>query len=93
MSLIFLTTSIDSPFRAARGKCNAAYRCFDAQDEFLPDNSDDGEPPSSTGTAFLAILGVRSELQLTRKIVFSSLAVFVVLLLFVSLNNLVMINL
>ena len=45
------------------------------------------------GTAFLAILGVRSEIQTTRKIVFSSLAVFVVLLLFVSLNNLVMINL
>jgi len=45
------------------------------------------------GTAFLAILGIRSEIQLTRKIVFSSLVVFVVLLLFVSLNNLVMINL
>jgi hypothetical protein len=44
------------------------------------------------GTAVLAILGIRSELQLTRRIVFSALAVFVVLLLFVSLNNLVMIS-
>jgi len=45
------------------------------------------------GAALLAIIGIRSNIQLTRKIVFSSLAVFVVLLLFVSVNNLVMINL
>jgi hypothetical protein len=45
------------------------------------------------GTAILAFLGIRSDLLTTRKIVFSSLAVFVVLLLFVSLNNIVMINL
>lgn len=46
-----------------------------------------------SGTALLAFLGMYSDVQLTRKIVFSSLAAFVVLLLFVSLNNLVMINL
>jgi len=45
-----------------------------------------------SGTALLAFLGIRSNIPLTRKIVFSSLAVFVVLLLFVSLNNLLMIN-
>jgi hypothetical protein len=45
-----------------------------------------------SGTAVLALLGIRSHLQLTRRIVFSSLAIFVVLLLFVSVNNLVMIN-
>ena len=44
------------------------------------------------GAGVLAYLGMKSEIQTTRKIVFSSLAVFVVLLLFVSLNNLVMIN-
>lgn len=44
------------------------------------------------GTAMLAILGIKSEILTTRKIVFSSLAIFVALLLFVSLNNLVMIN-
>lgn len=44
------------------------------------------------GTALLTFLGLRSSVQLTRKIVFSSLAVFVALLIFVSLNNLVMIN-
>lgn len=45
-----------------------------------------------SGAALLAFLGMNSETQLTRKVVFSSLAAFVVLLLFVSLNNLVMIN-
>jgi hypothetical protein len=45
------------------------------------------------GAATLAVVGIRSDIQLTRKIVFSSLAVFVVLLLFVSVNNLLMINL
>jgi hypothetical protein len=46
-----------------------------------------------SGTALLAFLGIRSDIHATRKIVFSSLAAFVILLLFVSLNNLVMINL
>ncbi len=46
-----------------------------------------------SGAALLAVIGIRSNIQITRKIVFSSLAIFVVLLLFVSLNNLVMINL
>ena len=45
-----------------------------------------------SGAALLALIGIRSNIQITRKIVFSSLAVFVVLLLFVSLNNLLMIN-
>jgi hypothetical protein len=45
------------------------------------------------GAAALAVVGIRSDIQLTRKIVFSSLAVFVVLLLLVSVNNLLMINL
>jgi len=45
-----------------------------------------------SGTALLAFLGMYSDVQLTRKIVFSALAAFVILLLFVSLNNLVMIN-
>jgi hypothetical protein len=46
-----------------------------------------------SGAALLALIGIKSNIQLTRKIVFSSLVVFVVLLLFVSLNNLLMINL
>ena len=45
-----------------------------------------------SGAALLALIGIRSDIQLTRRIVFSSLAIFVVLLLFVSLNNLLMIN-
>ena len=46
-----------------------------------------------SGTAFLALIGMKSNVLTTRKIVFSSLAVFVVILLFVSVNNLLMINL
>jgi hypothetical protein len=45
-----------------------------------------------SGTAVLACVGMRSEIPMTRRIVFSSLAVFVLILLFVSVNNLVMIN-
>jgi hypothetical protein len=46
-----------------------------------------------SGTAVLTYIGIKSNLQTTRKIVFTSLAAFVVLLLLVSLNNLIMINL
>jgi hypothetical protein len=46
-----------------------------------------------SGTALLAFLGMRSGSQATRRIVFSALTGFVILLLFVSVNNLVMINL
>jgi hypothetical protein len=45
-----------------------------------------------SGTALLTYIGIKSNIHSTRRIVFVSLAAFVVLLLFVSLNNLVMIN-
>lgn len=44
------------------------------------------------GAAVLAFIGMRSEIPVTRRIVFSALAVFVLILLFVSVNNLVMIT-
>jgi len=44
-----------------------------------------------TGTAALSFLGIKSNLQTTRKIVFGSMFAFVVLLLAVSLNNLILI--
>jgi hypothetical protein len=44
-----------------------------------------------SGTAILALMGIRSNLQTTRKIVFGSMIVFVVILLLVSLNNLILI--
>jgi hypothetical protein len=44
-----------------------------------------------TGTAALSFLGIKSNLQMTRKIVFGSMIAFVVLLLVVSLNNLILI--
>jgi len=43
------------------------------------------------GTAVLSFIGIKSNLQTTRKIVFGSMVAFVVLLLAVSLNNLVLI--
>ena len=43
------------------------------------------------GTAVLSFVGIKSNLQTTRKIVFGSMVAFVVLLLAVSLNNLVLI--
>jgi len=43
------------------------------------------------GTAVLAFLGIKSNLLTTRKIIFGSMAAFVVLLLLVSLNNLILI--
>ncbi|HXQ92133.1 MAG TPA: hypothetical protein VN739_03945 [Nitrososphaerales archaeon] len=44
------------------------------------------------GTAALSFLGIKSNLQATRKIIFGSMIAFVVLLLFVSLNNLILIS-
>jgi len=43
------------------------------------------------GAGLLVFLGLRSSLQMTRKIILSSMIGFVLMLLFVSLNNLILI--